>query len=204
VTAAAALLIVMAGGLIFYNTNVLNEHYRLRRGGAARRSDAGGQHENPQPQLTVSTCASNLSRTRKAEIRGTYRLVNSSPAAIDSIHVATAPGVATGETAFDRPAARVVVDDDLGHRVYSLEKPLQPGDSLELRFEVRYEPHGFTNNGVDASVVATGTYFTNLSWLPAIGYQRNRELSDDAERRAHGLAPARNSISRRHRGARVE
>ena len=59
--------------------------------------------------------------------------------AIDAIHVAPAPGVATGEAAFDRPVARVVVDDELGHRIYSLEKPLQPGDSLELRFDVRYD-----------------------------------------------------------------
>jgi hypothetical protein len=44
-----------------------------------------------------------------------------------------------GEVTFDRPAAPVAVDDDLGHRIYALEKPLQPGDSLQLEFEVRFE-----------------------------------------------------------------
>ena len=33
-------------------------------------------------------------------------------------------------------------------------------------------------SGADAFVVENGTHFTNLDWLPAIGYQRNRELSD--------------------------
>ena len=50
------------------------------------------------------------------------------------------------------------------------------------------EPGGFLDRGIDASVVANGTYFTNR-WLPALGYQPNRELSNAWDRRAHGLAP---------------
>ena len=122
------------------------------------------------------------------EIRGTYRLVNRSAVAIDSIHLATVPGVETGAVAFDRPATLVLADEELGHRIYALEKPLQPGDSLRLDFEVHVEPHGFRNSGVDASVVANGTYFTNRDWLPAIGYQRSRELT---ERRGPAGARAR-------------
>ena len=52
---------------------------------------------------------------------------------------------------FDRAVTRAAVDDGLGHRTYSLEKLLQPGDSLELRFDVRYEQRGFSNDGVDAT-----------------------------------------------------
>ena len=91
---------------------------------------------------------------REAEIRGTYVLANTSSAAIDSIHVTTVPGVETGAVSVDRPASPVLVDDDLGYRIYALEKPLQPGDSLHLSFEVHFEPHGFRNNGADAFVVA--------------------------------------------------
>ena len=58
--------------------------------------------------------------------------MNGSGVAIDSIHVATALGVETGAVAFDRAARRVLVDKELGHRIYALEEPLQPGDSLEL------------------------------------------------------------------------
>jgi ABC-2 type transport system permease protein len=56
---------------------------------------------------------------------------------------------------------------------------------------VDFKPRGFTNGGVDTSVVANGTYFTNLDWLPAIGYQRNRELNAAGVRRQYGLAPRR-------------
>jgi hypothetical protein len=83
----------------------------------------------------------------------------------------------------------MLADEELGHRIYALEEPLQPGDSLQLSFEVHFQPRGFSNRGIDASVVANGTYFPNRQWLPAIGYQADRELSGEGERRAHGLAP---------------
>ena len=52
---------------------------------------------------------------------------------------------------------------ELGHRIYALETPLHPGESLRLDFEVRFKPRGFPNSGIDASVVANGTYFTNAA-----------------------------------------
>ncbi|HSJ77024.1 MAG TPA: M1 family aminopeptidase, partial [Gemmatimonadales bacterium] len=74
------------------------------------------------------------------------------------------------------------------HRIYALGRPLQPGDSLRLRFEVHSAPHGFPSRGIDASVVPNGTYFVQQDWLPAIGYQWDRELQSAGERRAHRLA----------------
>ena len=67
----------------------------------------------------------------------------------------------------------MVADAKLGHRIYSLETPLQPGDSLRLDFQVNAEPHGFRGD-IDLSVLANGTFFTN-AWLPAIGYQARRD-----------------------------
>ena len=46
---------------------------------------------------------------------------------------------------------------------------------------------GFPNRGIDASVAANGTYFTNQEWLPGIGYDAERELGSAGERRAYGL-----------------
>jgi ABC-2 type transport system permease protein len=124
-----------------------------------------------------------------ADIRGSYRLVNSSAVPIDSIHVATRAAVETRAVTFDRPAMLVVEDEELEHRIYALKEPLRPGDSLTLHFDLRFEPHGFRNGGADASVVANGTYFRNRPWFPAIGYQRGRTLSDAGDRRTHGLPP---------------
>jgi ABC-2 type transport system permease protein len=191
-TATAAVgLILTLGGFIFYNTNVLNEY--LTASDIVERS---AEYERryrryagiPQPRLTGTRLHVEIHpERREVEIRGSYRLVNQSAVAIDSIHVATVPGVETGAVAFDRPAAPVLVDEERGHRIYALETPLQPGDSLRLDFQVHVEPHGFRESGVDASVVANGTFFMN-GWLPAIGYQGSRELVRASDRREHGLA----------------
>ena len=94
-------LILTLGGFIFYNTNVLNE-YLTASDIAERRAEYErryGQYEGiPQPQLTGTNLHVEIyPERREAEIRGTYRLVNSSAVAIDSIHVATGRGVETGQ-----------------------------------------------------------------------------------------------------------
>ncbi|HWI66142.1 MAG TPA: hypothetical protein VNT75_30290 [Symbiobacteriaceae bacterium] len=177
--AAAVGLILSLGGYIFYNTNVLNQFAT-----AADRMEQSAEYERrygqyagvPQPQLTGTNLHVEIDPERRAvEIRGTYQLVNESPVPINSVHLATVPEVETGGIEFDRPAKLVVGDEALGRRIYALDMPLQPGDSLRLSFDVHFEPKGFRNSGVDAAVVANGTYFTNRDWLPAIGYQPNRD-----------------------------
>ncbi|MGH9754200.1 MAG: ABC transporter permease [Blastocatellia bacterium] len=192
-TAAAAVgLILTLGGFIFYNTNVLNEYLNAsdlteRRAEYERRY---GRYDGvPQPRLAATTLRVEIYPERRAvDIRGAYRLVNRSAVAIDSIHVATVSEVETGDMEFDRPATRALADEELGHQIYALERPLQPGDSLRLDFHVRVEPHGFRESGVDASVAPNGAFFTN-GWLPAIGYQRSREITSANDRRKHRLAP---------------
>ncbi|HEX2123260.1 MAG TPA: hypothetical protein VHL59_16635, partial [Thermoanaerobaculia bacterium] len=189
-TAAAAVGLILAlGGYIFYNTNVRNE-YLTAAEVAERRAEYERRYGRYARAAQPSIAATNLRveifpERREVDIRGSYRLVNRSASAIDSIHVATVRGA----IAFDRTARLVVGDDERGHRIYALARPLQPGDALRLDFHVRVEPRGFRENGVDASVVANGTFFDIREWLPAIGYQRGRELTSARDRRAHGLPP---------------
>lgn len=191
-TAGVVGLILITGGFVFYNTNVLNEYLTASdvAGRTAEYERRYGRYaEIPQPQLAAASLQVEIYPERGAvDIRGTYRLENRDAAAIDSVHVATAPFIETRSMEFDRPAVTVLVDEELGHRIYALERPLQPGDSLRLDFLVHVEPHGFSEGGVDASVTANGTAFTN-GWLPAIGYQRRRELISPDDRREQGLEP---------------
>ncbi|HEV2847283.1 MAG TPA: hypothetical protein VG477_20690, partial [Thermoanaerobaculia bacterium] len=193
-TAAAAMGLILAlGGFIFYNTNVLNE-YLTASGTMERSAEYERRYRRyagiPQPRLTGANLRVEIHpERREVEIRGSYRLVNRSAVAIDSIHLATVPRVETGAVAFDRLAAPVLVDEDRGHRIYALKTPLQPGDSLRLAFQVRVKPHGFRESGVDTSLAANGTFFFANNWLPAIGYQGSREIVRPGDRREHGLAP---------------
>jgi hypothetical protein len=193
VGAAAVALVVATGGFVFYNTNVLNA-YATGPEKAERSAEYErryGQYDGiPQPRLAGTSLRVEIyPERREAEIHATYRLVNASDAAIDAIHLAPAPSVATGPANFDRPAELVLDDAWLGHRVYRLETALQPGESMRLDVGVRFAPRGFTNDGIDQAVAANGTFIDADGWLPAIGYQKNRELDGEGERAAYGLPP---------------
>jgi ABC-2 type transport system permease protein len=194
---AALLLVITAGGFIFYNTNILNE-YQTASEAMERRAEYErryGKYENiPQPRITHTNLQVEIYPDRRAaDIRGTYRLVNRTAATVESIHLATSPEVETGEISFDRPATLALGDEELNHRIYTLNEPLQPGDSLSLNFEVHHKSQGFSNSGADESVTANGSYFKNLDWFPAIGYQPLREINDAADRRLYNL-PARPEV----------
>jgi ABC-2 type transport system permease protein len=193
---AAIVLIVALGGFVFYNTNVLNE-YETEADVAQRRAAYERRYRRyariPQPRVTAASLHADIHPARReVGIRGSYRLVNQSNVPIDAIHVATPLSVETKALAFDRPATRTLLDDDLGHRIYKLASPLLPGDAMRLDFDVRVQRRGFREGGADVSIVPNGTLFTQ-HWFPAIGYQPSRELLLPSDRREQGL-PARRVI----------
>jgi len=192
--AMAAVLILVLGGFIFHNTNVLNEYITdeelVQRDADYERSY--GKYEGiPQPELSATSLKIEIYPGRKAAtIRGTYRLVNRGERPIDSVHVEPAFFVETRVT-FDRAFNHVLADDKLRHHIYTLKVPLQAGDSLMLSFDVRFEPRGFRNSGPRSSgagiaILENGSYFTSDA-LPVIGYQPSRELMAAEDRRKHGL-----------------
>lgn len=193
VAGLAVALVLTLGGFVFINTNLRNE-YRTASDIAEIRAEYerryGRYRDVPQPQLTATRLDIEIyPERREVEIRGSYHLVNRSDVAIDSIHLTLVPGLETGPVAFDRPAVPLPADEDLPHRIHTLQEPLQPGDSLRFDFQVHVKPHGFGESGVDPSVAANATFFDIRSWLPAIGYQPSRELTSTADRREHGLPP---------------
>lgn len=184
-------LMILFGSFIFYNTNVLNNYTTApeRLKWRARYERQYGKFATaPKPQL----CAMKLEvaifpSERKVDIKGDYQLVNSTRVPLDSIHLATASEVETKAVSFDQTATSLLEDKELGHRIYLLKEPLQPGDSLQLHFEVQYKLQGFSNRGLNTAVVSNATYFTSHDWLPAIGYQPSRELLDAGLRKKYGL-----------------
>jgi ABC-2 type transport system permease protein len=190
--AVAAVLVAGLGGFIFYNTNVLNE-YRTpfqKQAELARYERLYKRFEGaPQPRIARAELRIELHPERgAADLRGSYQLVNRTGRAIDSVHVLVSSEVRARSLQLDRPARRVLADDRLQYRVYALERALQPGDSLRLRFDVAFRTPGFRNGDIPTEVARNGAFF-DRHWLPAIGYQPSVELSGAEERRKHGLPP---------------
>jgi hypothetical protein len=188
----AILLILMFGGFIFYNTNVLNAYQTTAEVGLeqAEYEKRYASFENaPQPTIAVADLRAEIYPEEPAvDLRGSYQLVNRTGVAIDSVHVSLASEVEVRSLSFDRAAVPVLVDDEVGYRIYALGQPLDPGASMQLTFDVAFRPRGFRNNEIPRQVAGNGTYF-NRMFLPFIGYQPMFELSEDEARKRFGLTP---------------
>lgn len=185
--------ILLFGGFIFYNTNILNNYLsssEIVERQAQYEQLYGKYHLIPQPRQTSANLQVEIYPEKwEATVKGTYLLVNQHQKPIDAVHVATAPGVETKAIVLDQPATSTLKDETLGYHIYTLQKPLQPGDSIQLSFEVFVGTRTFSNNSADISVTPRSTNFRNYEWLPAIGYQSYRELDDAGSRKKYGLAP---------------
>ena len=180
------------GGFVFSNTNILNE-YRSPKEFAAERAEYERRYKRfeaaPEPILVAAQMRVELYPSdRAAEIRGTFVLVNQTVHPIDSLHVLPSFEVDPRAIDFDRAARLVTNDSTLRYRIYALESPLAPGDSVAMTFEVSFRPRGFQNNGAPTAVTPNGAYI-DRSWLPALGYQAGREVMDEQLRREQHLPP---------------
>jgi ABC-type transport system involved in multi-copper enzyme maturation permease subunit len=191
--AAAALAVVQIvglGGFVFYNTNVVNEYQPkdARDGIKAEYERRYKRYEGAaQPWVAgVQLHVEIHPEQRRAELRGTYRLVNRTDQAIDTVHLSVLPVVRVKTLRFSQPARRALADHERGYWIYALGRPLQPGDSLRLDFAVEHGQRGFTNGRPGTAVLRNGTFIGN-AWLPSIGYQRDYEVTGNGERRALGL-----------------
>ncbi|MBU1821930.1 MAG: ABC transporter permease, partial [Bacteroidetes bacterium] len=185
-------LVLVSGSFIFYNTNLANT-YTTREDRMELRAEYErryGQYENtPQPALARTKLHVEIyPADQAADIEGTYQLVNRSKAAIGFIHLSILPHLRLSGISFDRAATPVVLDEHHGYRIYTLKKQLAPGDSVQMSFKIQIKTSGFSNEGVDASVVANGTHIES-DWMPVIGYNENRRLREARDREKYGLAP---------------
>jgi ABC-2 type transport system permease protein len=188
----AVVLIVALGVFIFYNTNILNDYVSGDEAGAkqAEYEKRYARYENiAQPSIATAQLRIEIYPDNQAvDLGGSYQLVNRSDVAIDSIHVVLSPQVEARSLSFDRASTAVLLDDELSYRIYAIQPALEPGDSVQLEFDVAFRARGFPNSGVPTDVVGNGAYF-NRMWLPFIGYQGMFELTDGEARERFGLAP---------------
>lgn len=192
----AVVLIVAFGGFIFYNTNILDEWLPPQRSGEplAEYERRYGRYRNlPQPVITDADLRLEIyPEDTRTDMSGTYRLTNKTGAPIRDVHVETprnVGGYAVRSMSFDRAATPELTDAAYGYRIYQLERPLAPGESLQFQFDVSYRPRGFAHGGPQTKLVRNGTYFDRLL-LPFIGYQPF-EVTDPKEREKYGLPPTR-------------
>jgi hypothetical protein len=160
-------------GIRVYNTKVLNAYEtpdEIAEGKAEYERRYKRFEDAPSPSVYAMRMHVELYPAEgAAEVEGTYRLVNREDRAIDSLHVLPSALVDTRALRFDRGARLVVDDSVLRYRVYALERPLAPGDSIAMSFRLVHRPRGFRNAGAPTDVTSNGTYLFG-TWMPVLGY----------------------------------
>jgi aminopeptidase N len=180
------------GAYIYDNTNVINE-YRTTIGDEKWLADyekAFLRYERaPQPSITdVDLDLDLYPKTPKLVTEGVYHLVNDSAAPIRELHVRLNRDTKALQMSVNG-ASRVRTFDRFNYRIFTFDRPLQPGEQTALSFQTVMQQRGFKNSGNTTRLVDNGTFVNNFEFAPVVGMDRSRLLQDRAKRRKYGLPP---------------
>ena len=192
-TGLAALAFIGIGGWIFYNTNVLNEYLtpnkRLQR--KADYEKAYGRYEDaPTPSYDSIKMAVDLfPAERRLESRGSATLGNHKKAPVSEFVVSIDPVLHVNQIAVEN-ATLAQSDKAQGFYLYRLNAALAPGATVKMTWNVTRKNEGFVVANPDNKLVTNGTYVNSIDVMPIPGYDGDRRITDNAERRKYGLPPA--------------
>jgi hypothetical protein len=188
--ALATLLVLATGGFIVYNTVELNDWETEDEGSriTAEYERLYKPYERlPMPEISAATLEVDIfPEERDLRMRGVYRLVNRTGRPLDQVHVDLLNTLRIRRLELGVPARKTISDDEKGYHAFRLARPLAPGDSTTLRFDLEHVTRGFENEPSFFPVVENGTFFDS-HYLPGIGYNPEGELQDEAERARRGL-----------------
>jgi hypothetical protein len=193
--APIALLFVLiaggAGGWYFYNAHVLNEYLdsKARRDIQADYERKFKQYENLlQPKITAVDATINIYPDRRS-FDGSVRISmqNKTGQPITQIHLTDQKHSVTN-VQFDRGFRLVSSSPRNLYSIYTLERPLAPGEPITLTCNVGHESRGFRDGNELPEFAYNGTFFDS-DYTPYIGYNRNIELDDPRRRREEQLPP---------------
>jgi hypothetical protein len=204
--AVAAALMIGLGGYIYYNTNVLNEYQTFsdsQRWQAEYEKTLLPFEKVPQPRIIDVTLNVDIyPEEPRVVTQGRYQVENKTSAPLGEIHVAWFRGheqrlflgpFVIGDLQMESlevDGARLTRDfPDLHYRIYTFDRPLEPGQRTEVRFRTVRQQRGFKNTNNETRIVANGTFLDNWQISPWLGMSRHMVLQDRVVRRRNGLPP---------------
>ncbi len=189
----ALLFFLFSGSYIFYQTNILND-FVFPSAEKAYRADYEKTlkkfEQLPQPKITgVHLNVDLFPSDRSFVAEGFFTLVNQHDQPVPEIHIQKAPSVdITLEwIRFGKASVPDTVYGKFGYFIYTLDEPLQPGDSVKMEIRQTFSTQGFEVEP-NTDIVYNGTFFNN-NYFPTLGYHEEIELEDTKDREDHGLKP---------------
>ncbi|MFY0605024.1 MAG: hypothetical protein JXQ93_13915 [Flavobacteriaceae bacterium] len=137
-----------------------------------------------QPRIVSVQVDMNIfPKERDFNANGKYIMINKTNQEIDSIFLNH--NAYPSMFKFDKKAELVSEDTIFHFDIYQLKTPLQPGDTLGLKFTVENSPN--TSLRINSPVINNGTFINNFQLFPSLGYSGASELVDDKTRKKYGL-----------------
>jgi hypothetical protein len=148
----------------------------------------------PQPVITSVTNAVDIyPDTLQAHLSGTYTIENRTAVPISALQVRLNP---RARYRLDMADEGIAPPADSMFVVQNMTKPLQPGESRILSFQIDLDAPRLANDSYSDMVLRHGTLIPSFSVLPQIGYDSQAEISDPAERANQHLDGRNGSTSR--------
>jgi ABC-2 type transport system permease protein len=194
-----ALLAIGSGGWFFYNAHILNSYVD---GNAGRKIQAAYERNYkkyehlPQPKvIAVDADIDIFPERRSFSGTGHFILQNKTNAPISQIHISDAHAAAFGsvdtqpsvsDVQFSLPFHIASKSHDGVYTIYQLERPLGPGEKVDMTFRVAHLTRGFKDGHERPEFAYSGTFF-DAGYFPTIGYDAGIELDDPRRRREQKL-----------------
>ena len=186
------LAFTLSGSYIYYNTNVLNDYMNsdtFIELQADYEKTIGKYRYALLPKIVDVNMEVDLyPETRDFIARGTYTLKNWTDKPMREVYIqgSTDAHAIIKELSFEGGSEIKEQYEDFRFTVYELNKELQPGDSIEMKFVTEFKTTGFVESGSSTNVVFNGTFFNNFIF-PTLGYNQNFEIVDPDERKEQEL-----------------
>jgi ABC-2 type transport system permease protein len=142
-----------------------------------------------QPSITqIDAYVDIYPQQGKADFTLRYRLSNNTKQAIDSLLVGRYGNQGFTEIIIE-DAEIEQIDQKLQQRVYRLNRPLAPGQSVTMTSKFTYSEPLLWPASFQQVVKPAFTYLRSVPLLPKVGYQLEFQLQDNHLRQSYGLAP---------------
>jgi len=132
-------------------------------------------------------------KERTANIEGEYVLLNRHEKSIKEVYINLNDWNLSNlnQIEFDRHYTKKQHADEYGYRIFELDEPLQPDDTITMTFKYDIIANGFSENQPKNEIVENGTCLVLSSFIsknfPVIGYNINNELLKDKYRKEFDL-----------------
>lgn len=195
------LVFALLGSYIFYNTNILNRYEST-----ADKLEFKADYEKtlkkfeylPQPKITdVNLHIELYPKTGDYTAEGFYILTNTQKEPINKIYLQNSieSEVNLEEMSFEGGATLSRQYGKYGFYIYTLNKSLQVGNSIKMKFKQRKMTNGFRENETNTDVLRNGTFLTNQIF-PTLGYNKEYELDENKVRGEFKLLPTKGMAKR--------